>query len=106
RDAVAGVTRRRIELTGPGPDNDQAPQYVLSANQELARTVLVRTLNMMAPDTGQLTWLLYYDVGSGAYYLNFAKAPVAVTQPRTNAVQPLPTVPAHTPTNAADVPPH
>ena len=78
--AVAGANNRGVLLiTASGPDTDQSPRYTLAASQESARSVLVRALAMMAPDVGQLTWSLYYDVGSGKYYMNFLRAPVVVS---------------------------
>lgn len=84
--AIADANNRGFRLAnGPGPIDDDPPRYVVGAKQESARNVLVRAMKAMAPDTGVLTWLLYYDVETGVYYMNFVPSPsVAANSSSTN----------------------
>jgi hypothetical protein len=58
---------------------DPPPRFSLGAEQESARTVLMRTLAVAAP--GRWTWFLLYDFDDRMYYLNISPVPDRTPKP-------------------------
>jgi len=106
-EAVAQINLTTINIATAAPrQTDEPPRYSFSANSEPARNVLIRALTTIAPDQGQLTWALYYDVQSRQYFMNFLPAPVTnpISPSRVPQIQPQSRPSASS--NASDMPPH
>jgi hypothetical protein len=64
---------------GPGPDRPGSTQYQVGAQDESARSVLLRALPLMAPQTGPIAWELLFDPQTSTYVMNFMAVPNAST---------------------------
>jgi hypothetical protein len=71
------------------------PHYRLEANEEPARSVLMRALAVIARERGRIGWLLFEDPKGATYVLNG----LAIPDKRLQAPLPLP------PSRESDAPP-
>jgi hypothetical protein len=70
--AATDILRMGLRSDETGP-----PKYSLGAENERARTVLMRVLAQIAPDRGRISWLLFYsnEERSAEYVLNLMPVP-------------------------------
>jgi hypothetical protein len=91
---IGEASKRDIRLGwDPGPPRPDPPKYELSAQSEPGRSVLLRALAAIAPQTGPAAWSLLYTPDDGYLVMNLTGVPHQITptpvlQPSQPAEQP------------------
>src|SRR5262249_12622038 len=73
---VSDASGQKVEyITGLSPDRPYSPTYEISAQNETARSVLLRAQALMQPLIGPMAWDLLYDPESRTYFMNYTWVP-------------------------------
>lgn len=71
-DLISDASKQQVVyMEGLGPDRPDSPTYQLGAQDEPARSVLLRALALMEPQVGLTAWDLLFDPQSGKYFMSF-----------------------------------
>lgn len=67
--------RRMVFGSGLGPPRPNPPEYQVGAQDEATRSVLLRALALMAPQSGRFGWVLLYDPQDPGYEMSLMYVP-------------------------------